>query len=270
MKRDLKIMAKEVVPGGDYDKVVILGKGHITGDLNCNSFASAGAGQVDGALTCEKKLECSGSLGVEGTLTCGELEVNGSFRGSGAVRCEALELSGSAKLADDLTCRGDAEINGKLELAGDFTGADLECSGSMHLSGSAKCADVEIAGKCRVEKDFEADAIRVDGTIQVPGLLNAERIQLYASPNSVLGEIGGSEISIGRDSARRHFHFGEGENLQVRVIEGDTVTLAYTTADVVRGRDVTIGKGCRIGRVEYTERFEAAEETVQESCRTAE
>ena len=270
MKQDLKIMAKEMVPGGEYGKVVILGKGHITGNLHCDSFENAGAGQVDGALACQEKLECSGSLGVDGALTCGDLEINGSFRGNGAVHCEKFELNGSAKLADDLTCHGDAEINGKLELAGDFAGADLECSGAMHLSGSAKCADVEIAGKCRVEKDLEADTVRVDGAIQVPGLLNAERIYLYASPSSVLGEIGGSEIYIGRDSEHRHFRLGEGENLQVRVIEGDAVTLAYTTADVVRGRDVTIGKGCRIDRVEYTERLEAAEGTVRESCRTAE
>lgn len=270
MKRDLKIMAKEMVPGGEYDKVVILGKGHINGNLLCGSFENSGAGQVDGNVECQGELECNGKLHVEGTLSCESLEVNGSVQTGDAVTCSTLELNGSARFSGGVTCAGDVEISGKLELSGALSCKDLECSGMMRVSGSAKCADVEVTGKCAVSGDLEADEIQVNGAIQVEGLLNAERICLTANPHSVLGEIGGSEITVKRMQWYGGFLRGKPENLKAKVIEGDTIVLEDTTAEVVRGRSVTIGEGCEIDRVEYSEHLDAAPDTVKHSVRTGE
>jgi hypothetical protein len=41
--------------------------------------------------------------------------------------------------------------------------------------------------------------------------------------------------------------------LETSVIEADEIQLEDTRADVVRGRNVVIGAGCRIGLVEYAD-----------------
>lgn len=269
-KADLKILCSETAPGGEYAKVRILGKGHITGDLLCESFENSGAGQVDGNVECQGELECGGKLRIEGALSCADLEINGSAQTGDAVTCTALEVNGSARFSGDMVCVGDAEISGKLELSGALHCKDLECNGVMRVSGSAKCADAEITGKCAVSGDLEADEIQVNGAIQVDGLLNAERICLSANPHSVLGEIGGSEITVKRTPWNSGSLRGEAENLKAKVIEGDTIVLENTTAEVVRGRSVTIGEGCRIDRVEYAEHLDAAQDTVRHSVRTGE
>jgi hypothetical protein len=45
-------------------------------------------------------------------------------------------------------------------------------------------------------------------------------------------------------------------SLTAETIEGDTVDLEATEAQVVRGKVVRIGPGCRIGWVEYTDSLE--------------
>ena len=43
--------------------------------------------------------------------------------------------------------------------------------------------------------------------------------------------------------------------------------LEYTTAKVVRGKQVIIGEGCKIDRVEYTETFQARPDTVGQAVK---
>ena len=38
---------------------------------------------------------------------------------------------------------------------------------------------------------------------------------------------------------------------RVRVIEGDIIYLENTTADIVRGQTIVLGRGCQIGSIEY-------------------
>jgi len=43
--------------------------------------------------------------------------------------------------------------------------------------------------------------------------------------------------------------------LPINLIEGDEIYLEYTTAKAVRGKNVTIGRGCNIELVEYVDNF---------------
>ena len=51
-------------------------------------------------------------------------------------------------------------------------------------------------------------------------------------------------------------------------IEGDDIELENVEADIVRGKYVRIGHGCRIGTVEYGENLEAEPGTVSRSTQT--
>ncbi|MDT2276668.1 hypothetical protein P7H20_20140 [Paenibacillus larvae] len=45
--------------------------------------------------------------------------------------------------------------------------------------------------------------------------------------------------------------------LKAEVIEGDTIYLENTKADIVRGNRIVIGQGCEIRLIEFKEHFEA-------------
>ncbi|MFR7745570.1 MAG: hypothetical protein ACLU3I_21860 [Acutalibacteraceae bacterium] len=51
-------------------------------------------------------------------------------------------------------------------------------------------------------------------------------------------------------------------------IEGDNIELENVEAEIVRGKYVRIGHGCRIGTVEYGENLEAEHGTVGHSTQT--
>ncbi len=63
------------------------------------------------------------------------------------------------------------------------------------------------------------------------------------------------------------FSIGRTPSLRTNSIEGDRVELEYTTAMVVRGKEVIIGEGCKIDRVEYTETFQAQPGTVGQAVK---
>ena len=52
---------------------------------------------------------------------------------------------------------------------------------------------------------------------------------------------------------------GKKARLKTKRIEGDSVELEGTTADLVKGAKVVIGKGCKIKTVEYSESIEVHE-----------
>jgi cytoskeletal protein CcmA (bactofilin family) len=50
--------------------------------------------------------------------------------------------------------------------------------------------------------------------------------------------------------------------LTSNIIEGDLIYLENTNAKIVRGKNVTIGAGCKIELVEYKESFKKDEKSV--------
>ena len=123
----------------------------------------------------------------------------------------------------------------------------------------ASFGDVSISGGLNTRKDVEADSFHMSGAGEIHGLLNAEEIDITVSgiPRTIkIGQIGGSEICIRPSTSvsllGRLFGNKTTGVAQVGEIEGDEIDLASTTADVVRGTNVTLREGCHIRRVEYT------------------
>jgi len=90
--------------------------------------------------------------------------------------------------------------------------------------------------------------------------------------SSAAKEIGGERIDVRRggwrekgillDGLVKLFAGGGTAALETKQIEGDEVSLEDTEAEVVRGKKVEIGPGCRIGRVEYSESLKVASDAV--------
>ena len=118
----------------------------------------------------------------------------------------------------------------------------------------------------------EAEAVRISGMAGIPGLLNAETVEIAADRGIRIGSIGGGSIRIYKPTqvSLLGLFRSSCSCAQAGDIEGDDVDLEYTQADVVRGRRVRIGEGCSIGRVEYSESLDAWDGTVGEAVQTGE
>lgn len=247
---DMKISGASSMPGGEYGRVSISGAGKVKGNVKCTALSCSGSTAVEGDAVCTGDVRISGSVKVAGDISCaGEMRVSGAFRCGGGVKAGVLNCSGAAAIG------GTAEAD------------EISASGSMNAH-DLRCRGLTSSGGLRVEDGVEAESARLSGGISIPGLLNAETAEIYPAAGSRIGSVGGSRVRILSSGTGRLFGLlPRGTLVTIGSIEADTVELESTAADVVRGRSVRIGKGCRIGRVEYSEKLTAEPGTVGEAVR---
>jgi cytoskeletal protein CcmA (bactofilin family) len=222
-KGDLKIVGTGSAPGGEYNSVKINGTGRIIGDISCVEFRINGSGNVDGNLTAD------------------DCKINGSGTVDGNIKAKQFKVSGSG------------------QIRGTVSGDNMVISGSLTIGESLNMQKVKIEGSAKVAHDCNAENFNSDGSFEINGLLNADEvnIKLYHSKSKVR-EIGGERIRVttgpseGFNVLKTIFTLGMyNPILEAETIEGDEIYLENTTAKVVRGTNVTIGRGCSIELVEY-------------------
>lgn len=223
-KKDLNLSGAGKMTGGEYRNVKVSGAGKITSDVVCETMTISGAVNVDGSV----KADCckvSGACQIRGDVKAKELKISGGSSVGGNLEGEKISMSGGIKVGGDLKAN-------ELRLSGDIRVGSVECeelkmSGAMRAKGTVNCerCELELAGKSEMEE-------LVGSTIRVTADLNNAR--------GILGNLLG---------------FDRG-SLKVEVVEGDDIFLENTTCAMVRGAQVRIGAGCRIGSVEYTDRLD--------------
>lgn len=222
-RSDLKIDGSGSAPGGLFGSVKINGAGRIAGDIVCREFRINGSGTINGSLETD-----DGKINGTGTI-------------DGNVKAKKLKSSGST------------------QIKGGISGEALIVSGSACIGKNVDVQNVRIQGSAKIGGDCNAEYFHSDGAFEINGLLNADDIYigLYHSKSKVK-EIGGGKIhaELGTNTGFRVlktiFTLGMyNPVLEAEMIEGDEIILEYTLAKVVRGTNVTIGRGCEIGLVEY-------------------
>ena len=249
---DMKISGSSTMPGGEYNRVSISGAGKISSDVKC------------------AELRCSGAAKVHGSVQCaGEIHSSGACKIGGSASCESLSTSGSFRIQGDLDARQYLHASGSVEVGGRLTAGEVETSGAVE-AGSVHCGTYKSAGSCRIHGDLEAESAVLAGAVEIGGLLNAETVDISTSCAVHIGAIGGSRIHITQKDIKALFGFIRMASGCARIgsIEGDTIELEYVEAEIVRGKYVRIGEGCRIGTVEYGENLEAEPGTVGRSTQT--
>ena len=215
----------------------------------------AGSGKLAGGVY--GKVRIAGSGSVDGDLEAGEVSISGSGNLGGSVKAEKLSTAGSCSI------RGDVEVrviksSGSIKVEGGIVARSIKVFGSHRVGGSVRAEEVKVAGIIKVEGDVEAERFEASGAFHVSGLINADQVEIELDGiGSSARDIGGSEIEVtSRRSFSRLFH--RRGRLEVESIEGDNIYLEATNAQVVRGKRVRIGDGCRIDTVEYTESLEVS------------
>jgi cytoskeletal protein CcmA (bactofilin family) len=225
---DMKFMGETTHPGGQFRDIAVVGRTRMDGDVTCRSFSCVGEAQLRGGLQ-SGRTSIMGQAAVEGPVDAGDLSVMGQLDCAAALRMRVLNCMGK------LSCRGrvDAET-------------------------------AKVFGQLVVQGDCNVDDFHSQGTFEIDGLLSVDNLVVRPYGPCRAGEIGGARIEVRRRLGLlgriplvgwvRSCLFGNrGSRLQVQSIEGDDLVLEDTEAKVVRGARIRIGRGCRIGAVEYRE-----------------
>lgn len=216
---DIAINGSGSSGGGTFNKVTIRGEGTITDTLNCQSFKTYGSSET------------------KGSLEAGSCVVYGEAKVSGGLTASTLKVYGQFVVEED-TKNKEAKVRGSLEIKKNLKGEDVDVKGELKVGG-----------------DVELERLTLTGSLHISGMLNSDKIEVMLKSNdSTVSEIGGETIQIRRKASAVPFGKSDGV-LQANLIEGDDLHLEYTKADIVRGKRVTIGKGCEIGLVEYMQSF---------------
>ena len=237
MYMDMRISGSGQIGAGEYEKVRISGSGRLNGLVRCESFHASGSAHGE-EIECKKEFHVSGSCGFDKKVKAESLSASGSF-----------------------SCDGDVAVTEK-----------MSCSGSIRVKGSVKCGTLSVSGSTSVGGDLEAEVVNVGGKLNCGGLLNAEEITIKFDRSMDIGSIGGSKITIYKDSRiKRTIRLPLLSSLiqdaggTVRVqnsIEGDCIALESVSAQSVSGRIVAIGADCKIDLVQYSEQVEISPEAV--------
>ncbi len=279
-ERSVKISGSGRVTGGDFDSVSISGSGVVSG-ANVKSIKINGSGRVEGfgneggesrnAKTARSAtingsgviaggtystVSIHGSGTITSDLVCDMLSISGSGKVQGKVFSENAGISGSGTVDGDLQSIT-LSVNGSTSFQSSVSCTNLDVAGSASIRGNLNAQSVKICGKVTVGGDCSAERFFAEGTFDVGGLLNADEIDIRLhSAKSRAKEIGGERITVTRGLRsgllRALVGLGFTPRLEAELIEGNEISLENTTAKVVRGGDIVLGKGCDIGLVEYT------------------
>ena len=226
MSMDMRISGSGKIPAGEYGHVSVSGSGRLSGLVRCDTFSSSGSSKGD-SMACRESFRVSGSSSFSESVSAGSVGVSGAF-----------------------SC------------GGDMTAVEtISCSGSVRCKGNVKSDQLSVSGVLTADGDAEAEEIRVHGCINCGGLLNAETLEIRFKQGMSIGSIGGSRIQIIREQNRVFRLFWRWHESLDRItvasaVEGDEITLEYVTCPRVTGRAVTIGAGCKIDLVQYSETVE--------------
>ncbi|MGE6257908.1 polymer-forming cytoskeletal protein [Heyndrickxia sporothermodurans] len=220
-KQDLTINGFGSSNGGQFDDVVINGRGSISGDIECKLFDCNGLGSVKGNVTSER-----------------------------------VRMNGKGKINGNVIAR-DIMVDGHATLGGDVNYESLRISGHCSVGGAVKGEKIKINGKAVIGGDCETEEFVTEGIFNIGGLLNAEDIDIALYGECKVKEIGGQSIRV-RQNPFGIMKFLKSifpNRLVTDVIEGDHISLEGVRAKVVRGNSVAIGMNCEIELVEYYDEF---------------
>ncbi|HEY3374775.1 MAG TPA: hypothetical protein VGK02_06910 [Candidatus Aquicultor sp.] len=232
---------------------------------NRNDLKISGAGSASGGMYRNVKINGAGS--VNGDIDCIDLAIKGSFDGAGNIQAQTGAIHGTLSLRGNLETES-FRVAGSADIGGAVSGKAVKVDGSATIGGRVALEELRARGAITIRSDCEAETFAADGAFTIDGLLNAGTIEVKMYGPCQAREIGGENISVKRGNDFGFSQFIKSvfkpsfkTMLTADTIEGDTIYLESTKANVVRGNSVHIGQDCEIELVEYKENYEQASDT---------
>lgn len=283
-QESIHITGSGKINGGSYDVVKIMGTGRVTGDIEANTIRTAGTANFSGNVKA-LNIHTAGSCRVGEDVNAGDFKTAGSCTVEGDVRATRFVCSGSQRVGGDLIA-GSIRISGSCAASNDVEADHFFSKGRFDISGLLTADEIKIElSRTGTSRANEIGGERIE--VRSRGDFWEWR---HEDLEKKIGKVGyklekgmaklrdrfGIEIEIGDIDklVEEVIKFGEKIKanieidlddfepsgiLEVQTIEGDEIYLENTKAKVVRGTQITIGKGCQIDRVEYSDSLEVDE-----------
>lgn len=231
----------------------------MTINLNINSIKTVTAGEYD-------EINVSGICSITGDIKANLINVSGKMDAEGEISVEHFKSSGMSTIEGSLKANT-MKSSGKTNVEGKIEGNDLEISGMLDIVGNITGERLKLSGYSMVDGDIEVDYFECSGKIESEGLINADSVNITLRNHCSAQEIGGKTIAILEDQKTENkglfaslFTENRKDTLSCSLIEGDEIHLENVLCETVRGKNISIGKGCIIEKVEYTDTIEIIED----------
>ncbi|MBU5455903.1 hypothetical protein [Caproiciproducens sp. MSJ-32] len=226
----VKIFGNGILKSGEFNKVQILGDVDATGDIECN------------------KLSVIGDLRIKGRLKCGDFKVMGECTLEESAEIEKIKILGQVRAEKEVEVKSNLKVVGEFYITNSLKLKEGDIVGQVINKNNIFFDKLKVTGELRSMGDCEGNVFFSGGRLDISGLLSADKIEIVPKGNSIINEIGGSEICIRKN---KYWESSSGR-VKANLIEGDKITLENTDCDIVRGEEITILGNCNIKRVEYT------------------
>ncbi len=201
------------------------------------------------------RISAAGDLNLRGDVGAISIKSMGDLRAKGLVRVGDLKVMGDSTFDKELKVE-EANIYGEIRVHGDFTGESIKIYGEMNCE-KVQAEDISIFGELHSAKELICENFKAYGEFHVENTLNIGHGECYLSHDSSAEEIlcESLRVNVYNEKDRNIVKIGMIRSrrgiLKVHTIEGDHIHLEGTHAQVVRGKTVEIGAGCKIGKVIY-------------------
>ncbi|AIQ51028.1 hypothetical protein [Paenibacillus sp. FSL R7-0331] len=168
-------------------------------------------------------------------LTASSVDVFGQFNASGTVTAGRLKVSGECRIARHCLAE------------------QVDSFGSLRVH-SMEAEHVRSSGYLSAAEDITAVTFLAKGAVQLGRLTATESVILRLSARSRIDQLT-TQGSLTVSGSLLAFPLLKGPfyRLDCRQLEGNYIDLEYTEAELVCGSRISIGPGCRIQEVRYSE-----------------
>lgn len=179
-----------------------------------------------------------------------------------------LKVRGSLFLQDDI-CAASVDVFGHLSTQGAVSTAALKVSGNCMIRGSCKAHQVNNLGSLRIQniqadnlsssgylsvaQDAVVGTFYADGAVKIKHLTISSSLEIRLSSRSSVEVISADgNIIVKPNSRLMNALMPPFRRLTCQKIEGISITLQQTTAELVCGEDIVIGPRCTIREIHYS------------------
>ncbi|WP_288221824.1 hypothetical protein [uncultured Clostridium sp.] len=199
-------------------------------NINIEGIGSIREGQYE-AITID------GVGTIQGDISVKRIEVNGKSKALGKISCNKMDVNGYCKTKGIIKGKF-LEVNGRVNSEKEVSFDNIKVSGELFVNGNCQCEDLYL-----------------DGRMKISGLLSGDNLDLNISKVNEIKEIGGEKVSVKKNKTiYKLLFFSKERNAKLICdeIEADEIYLENTYCNIVRGRNITIGDGCVLNKIEYT------------------
>jgi cytoskeletal protein CcmA (bactofilin family) len=162
-KKRLKVLGEGSYPGGEYDKVKVIGQGNVSGDVSALETKVTGECRVIGKAALNQ-LKVTGKLTIDGELSSNEMDVTGELNVGSSMKANSVRMRGFLNSAGNVELER-MNVKGGFDIPGLLNVGDLQVNLQIAPSRAGEIGGETIKVKSRsfFSKSYTLEAGTIEG-----------------------------------------------------------------------------------------------------------